>query len=102
MGMKCYMCGKGVMVGRQHAHHPGVAGGRWKKRAPKTQKIFKPNLHWARIQASIISQLNPTSSRFAGLRGARRVRLCTKCLRIAKEKMKKSTPKVEPQPAASI
>ncbi|MDO8461014.1 MAG: bL28 family ribosomal protein [bacterium] len=89
MAMKCDMCGKGRMVGKQHKHHPGVAGGRWLKRAPKTQKIFKPNLHYARIQASILS---------AGLRGARRVRLCTKCLRIAKEKMKKeSAPKVESQ-----
>lgn len=81
--MKCDMCGKGRMVGKQHKHHPGVAGGRWLKRAPKTQKIFKPNLHFTRI---------PVDGNF------KRVRLCTKCLRIAKEKMKKeSAPKVEPQ-----
>lgn len=69
MAMQCVLCGKGRMVGRQHTHHPGVAGGRWKKRAPKTQKIFKPNLHWARVKID----------------GAmKRVRLCTKCLRRAK------------------
>ncbi|MBI3070225.1 MAG: 50S ribosomal protein L28 [Candidatus Levybacteria bacterium] len=69
MAMKCVLCGKGRMVGRQHTHHPGVAGGRWKKRAPKTQKIFKPNLHWARVTISGVTK---------------RVRLCTKCLRKVK------------------
>lgn len=61
------------MIGKQHKHHPGVAGGRWKRRAPKTQKIFKPNLHSARIP-------------FDGM--TKRVKLCTKCLRLAKEAMK--------------
>ncbi len=73
MAYKCANCGKGVMIGSSHKHHPGVAGGRWKKRAPHTQKLFRPNLHWARIQ-------------IAG--NLKRVRLCTKCLRIAKEQMK--------------
>ncbi len=73
MAFVCDICGKGKMVGSQHKHHPGVAGGRWKKRAPKTQKIFKPNLHWATISVE----------------GSRkRVRLCTKCLRRAREAMK--------------
>lgn len=61
------------MVGKQHKHHPGVAGGRWLKRAPKTQKIFKPNLHWTKIVVD---------------GNFKKVRLCTKCLRIEKEKMK--------------
>ena len=75
MAYKCATCNKGVMIGRQHKHNPGVAGGRWKKRAPKTQKIFKPNLHSVRIL----------------INGAyKRVRLCTKCLRRAKEAMKES------------
>lgn len=42
--MECYHCGKTSLYGRSHTHHRGVAGGRWKKRAPKTQRIFKPNL----------------------------------------------------------
>lgn len=70
MAMQCFLCHKGRMVGRQHRHHPGVAGGRWKKRAPKTQKIFKPNLHWARVKIDD---------------AMKRVRLCTKCLRLAKK-----------------
>lgn len=42
--MECYHCGKTIIFGRSHTHHRGVAGGRWKKRAPKTRKIFSPNL----------------------------------------------------------
>lgn len=71
--MRCDMCGKGRMVGEQHTHHPGVAGGRWKKRAPHTQKIFKPNLHTARILVGTIKKT---------------MKLCTKCLRRAREAMK--------------
>ncbi|HNQ31277.1 MAG TPA: 50S ribosomal protein L28 [Candidatus Woesebacteria bacterium] len=41
---RCYITGKGNMYGRSHTHHRGVAGGRWKKRAQKTARIFKPNL----------------------------------------------------------
>ncbi|MCX7996661.1 MAG: hypothetical protein N2691_02765 [Patescibacteria group bacterium] len=41
---RCYVTGVGRMYGRSHTHHRGVAGGRWKKRAQKTQRIFKPNL----------------------------------------------------------
>lgn len=75
MAMKCFNCDKGRMVGRSHTHHPGVAGGRWKKKAPVVQKIFKPNLHWARIAVD----------------GAmKRVRLCTKCLRRAKTSIKET------------
>lgn len=71
MAYKCENCKKGIMVGRQHKHHPGVAGGRWKKRAPQTRKVFKPNLHLARVF----------------INGAyKRMKLCTKCLRILKGK----------------
>ncbi len=63
---KCYHCGKGVLYGRRHTHHRGVAGGRWKKRAPKTQRIFEPNLQHVDIMAD--GKL-------------KRVKLCTKCLK---------------------
>ena len=86
MGMKCFNCGKGAMIGRQHTHHPGIAGKRWKKRAPKTQKIFKPNLHSARIPMDGMTK---------------RVRLCTKCLRIFKGKSKKSQKEVSQLPQNS-
>ena len=68
--MKCYQCGKGVMFGRSHTHHRGVAGGRWKKRAPKTQKLFYPNL-----QPVMILENGKDV----------RVRLCTKCIKRIKK-----------------
>ncbi len=71
--MKCYQCGKGNIYGRSHTHHRGVAGGRWKKRAPKTQKIFKPNL-----QRIDIVENGDTKE----------VRLCTKCVKRVKKDIK--------------
>ena len=41
---RCYVSGKTTMFGKSHTHHRGVAGGRWKKRAPHTARVFKPNL----------------------------------------------------------
>lgn len=66
MAYKCDYCGRGVQYGETGTHHPGVAGAQWKKRAQKTRKVFKPNLHVARIQV-------------AG--DMVKMRLCTKCLR---------------------
>ena len=58
MSYVCDNCGKGVQYGGTHTHGRGVAGGRWKKKAPRTRKVFKPNLH-----------------KWQGMK------LCTKCLR---------------------
>jgi ribosomal protein L28 len=66
MTKACYHCGKGLLFGRSHTHHRGVAGGRWKKRAPKTQRIFAPNLQ----KMEIIERGE-----------AKTVRLCTKCIK---------------------
>lgn len=66
----CYHCGKGILFGRSHTHHRGVAGGRWKKRAPKTQRIFAPNLQRVDV-------LDGTH--------ALRVKLCTKCIKRIKK-----------------
>ncbi|MCL4415563.1 MAG: hypothetical protein M1450_02085 [Patescibacteria group bacterium] len=82
MAYKCDNCGKGVMVGKQHKHHPGVAGGRWKKRAPVTQKLFRPNLHSTRV---LINGMY------------KRMKLCTKCLRQAREAMKQASQKPQEQ-----
>lgn len=46
---RCYITGKGNLYGRSHTHHRGVAGGRWKKRAQKTDRLFKPNLQTVTI-----------------------------------------------------
>lgn len=66
----CYHCGKGVLMGRSHTHHRGVAGGRWKKRAPKTQRVFYPNLQIANIIED---------------GDVKRVKLCVKCLKRVKK-----------------
>lgn len=66
MGMKCANCGKGVMYGHNVSHAKN-----------RTRKIFKPNLHTARITIGGTSK---------------RLRLCTKCLRMIK---RATAPKVE-------
>lgn len=70
---KCFHCGKTLLFGRSHTHHRGVAGGRWKKRAPKTNRIFVPNLQKVEIF----------------LNGNKKtVNLCTKCLKRVKKDVK--------------
>ncbi len=62
MAMKCANCDKGVMYGHNVSHS---------KR--RTRKIFKPNLHLARINTG---------------NGFVKIKLCTKCTRL----FKKATP----------
>ena len=59
MAMKCMSCGKGVMYGHNVSHS--------KRRTPR---VFKPNLHSARIKTTT---------------GFVRLKLCTKCLRTFKK-----------------
>ena len=66
----CFHCGKGIIMGRQHTHHRGVAGGRWKKRAPKTAKAFAPNLQKVKIMIGGVMK---------------QVKLCTKCIKRVKK-----------------
>ena len=68
--MPCFHCEKGLLYGRSHTHHRGVAGGRWKKRAPKTRRIFEPNLQAVNV---IVKDK------------VERVKLCTKCLKRIKK-----------------
>ncbi len=70
--MICYHCEKGALYGRSHTHHRGVAGGRWKKRAPKTQRIFLPNLQ----NVTIVEDSEE-----------KRIKLCNKCLKRVKKDM---------------
>lgn len=66
MSYICDYCSKGVQYGGTGTHHRGVAGAQWKKRAHRTRKVFKPNLHAASIEVAGKSI---------------KVKLCTKCLR---------------------
>lgn len=59
MAMKCMYCGKGVLYGHNVSHS---------KR--RTTRVFKPNLHNARIKTTT---------------GFVRLKLCTKCLRSLKK-----------------
>lgn len=59
-GYKCHNCGKGIMIGHEVS-----------KAKNRTRKIFKPNLHPAKITVSGTTM---------------RVRLCTKCMRLVRGK----------------
>ena len=65
MALKCTHCGKGVMYGHNVSHAKN-----------RTRKIFKPNLHSARLVVD-------------GVRKS--MKLCTKCLRIIKGQSQKVT-----------
>ena len=63
MAARCDLCGKGTAFGRNIRHK---ASGRWQRKAPRTNRLFKPNLQ-----------------RKAVWRQGRsiRMRLCTRCIR---------------------
>ncbi len=65
----CILCEKTSVLGRSHTHHRGVAGGRWKKRAPKTNRIFKANIQ----NVTILWEGENVSAK-----------LCTKCIKRSK------------------
>lgn len=69
----CYHCGKSALYGRSHTHHRGVAGGRWKKRAPKTNHVFKVNFQKVTIVEKGIDKS---------------VQLCAKCLKRVRKDIK--------------
>ncbi|CAN5204772.1 hypothetical protein BH11PAT1_BH11PAT1_1800 [soil metagenome] len=79
-GMKCANCGKGVMYGHNVSHAKN-----------RTRKIFKPNLHATRVVVDGTSK---------------RMRLCTKCLRMYKKfqlaLVEKASAKVAPESAPVI
>jgi large subunit ribosomal protein L28 len=78
MAAQCFNCGKGVMYGHNVSHAKN-----------RTRKIFKPNLHSAKILVN----------------GAyKRVKLCTKCQRIEVKRQDlntKSVPQEQPQIAVA-
>lgn len=65
MALRCDNCGKGVMYGHNVSHAKN-----------RTRKIFKPNLHSARVVVG-------------GNR--KKLKLCTKCLRMARNTQKPIT-----------
>ncbi len=63
----CTLCGKTTRVGMDTTHKHG---GQWAMRAPRTQKLWKPNLQVAKVEIE-------------GL-GVRKMKFCIKCLRLVK------------------
>jgi len=66
MSYVCQLCDKKTVHGQSHTHQRGVAGKRWKSRAPVTKRLFKPNLQ----DVDVI---------IAGVTA--KMRLCTKCIK---------------------
>ena len=70
----CQICNKGSMIQKSGAHQ---YGGGWAMRATKKRVVWEPNLHKARV----VYEGRPQT-----------MRLCSKCLRMVKGKMKASAP----------
>lgn len=64
--MRCMNCGKGVQYGHNVSHAKN-----------RTRKIFRPNLHAARVMMG---------------NHMRKVKLCTKCLRMVRSASKVQAP----------
>lgn len=82
MAAMCAWCGKHSQFGKSYTHHRGVAGGRWKKRAQKTNRIFKANLQRVTVE------MGPSTASLA-----MQVKLCAKCIkRIKKDTLEGKKP----------
>jgi len=66
MANRCDICGKGPQFGQNIRHKHS---GSWALRAPKTKRIWLPNLQTARVA------INGTT---------RTIKVCTKCLKAGK------------------
>jgi large subunit ribosomal protein L28 len=65
MATKCEVCGKGTTFGRNIRYQHS---GKWERRAPRTNRVFKANVH---VQSLTING------------ETRRFHICTRCLRTA-------------------
>lgn len=74
----CEICGKGSIIQKSGAHR---YGGGWAMRAPKTRRVWRPNLQTARLKAN---------------GNFKRMLLCTKCLRREKKKEEKIQTSITP------
>jgi large subunit ribosomal protein L28 len=70
MSYICEICGKQTVVGGSQKHRRGVAGKRWRKRAQRTPRVFKPNLQ------TVTVKLNGDK---------KQMRLCAKCVKRIKK-----------------
>ncbi len=63
MAARCNICGKGTAFGRNIRHRHA---GRWERKAPKTNRVFRANVHKRVIYVDGKRQ---------------RLNICTRCLR---------------------
>ncbi len=63
MATKCDICGKGTTFGRNIRYQHS---GKWERRAPRTNRVFKANVH---VKAMTVGGVT------------RRIHICTRCLR---------------------
>ncbi len=63
MAARCDVCGKGTAFGRNIRHKHS---GRWQRKAPRTNRVYRPNLHRQ------VLRINGQKVK---------VNLCTRCLR---------------------
>lgn len=87
MAYTCDNCHKITVAGRTQRHHRGVAGKRWRKRAPMTTRTFSPNLQ--NITAVIAGK-------------SIKMKLCTSCIKRFKKDGKIKTYKTRSQFAGSL
>lgn len=78
MSLICQNCGKIKVMGRSKTHKRGVAGKRWKKRAPVTPRLFSVNIQNA---TAIVNGKEV------------KMKLCTKCIKRFKKEGKILTSK---------
>lgn len=63
MSTRCDICGKGTTFGRNIRHKHS---GRWQRKAPRTNRVYRPNLHKQNLW----------------IEGQRvKLNICTRCLR---------------------
>jgi ribosomal protein L28 len=70
MSYVCQICHKSNVMGRSQKHGRGVAGKRWKKRAPVTPRLFRINLQKKTVLMNGVTK---------------QMRLCTKCIKRIKK-----------------
>lgn len=71
MSYRCQICNKKAVIGSTHKHRRGVASDKFRNKAPKTSRKFRPNLQKATIE-------------FNGVMV--KVHACTSCLKLLKKR----------------
>lgn len=77
---KCSLCGKKTVIQKRSMHRRGVASAKFRRRAKKVSKAYKPNIQKITIRVGEMK----LSGKF-----------CTKCIKVMKKKKKRKTSKAK-------